>query len=496
MKKASISIAKGKGSLAHNNRDFICENVDQSRTKDNITYKKETLEQAYEKCFGKAVEEYNSKQKRKDRKISGAKGYMEQIKNSGNGEKLFYENIVQVGNMFDSRVGTAQGEVCREVLDDYMADFQKRNPNLYVFNAVLHMDEQTPHLHIDYIPLAHGYKQGLQVRNSLDKALKEQGVDGKSNKYENRTIAWQRAEKDHIEVIMKEYKLERAKETSLKEEHKPIEYYKKVARDVHNQVREMPKQIEYQEPKFGKKDRVLVEKKDLLQLEKRAKLSLVHEKATKVLVEDVKDNVKATYQHNTATRRTADGLLEKARKEQQKAEEELEQARKWKAKYIGLYNSQEQLNNSYKQLYNAYEQQKTTIEKLQSERTSLKAQIATERQSAEERLQNTVEPLQRQIEGLKRDKVDLKERLEGMCLSLVNVVKAFGMLKFDEKEGYKVKLNDKQSKLFTAIENYCVKWLREEKMNDMVADIQKNIGISKGISDKIKELNQTQSRGR
>ena len=93
MAKASISIVKGKGSMNHNNREFFTENVDQNRTPDNITYKRETLEQAYEKCFGQAVEEYNAKQKRADRRIDGAKGYMEQIRNSKNGEKLFYENV-------------------------------------------------------------------------------------------------------------------------------------------------------------------------------------------------------------------------------------------------------------------------------------------------------------------------------------------------------------------------------------------------------------------
>ncbi len=69
-------------------------------------------------------------------------GYMEQIKNSKNGEKLFYENIVQVGNMFDSHIDSSQGQVCKKVLNDYMHNFEKRNPNLYVFNAVLHLDEQ------------------------------------------------------------------------------------------------------------------------------------------------------------------------------------------------------------------------------------------------------------------------------------------------------------------------------------------------------------------
>ena len=215
MAKASISVCKGRGSMAHNNREFITENVDQSRTKDNITYKKETLEQAYEKCFGQAIAEYNERQKRADRKIDGIDGYMAQIRNSKNGEKLFYEVVVQVGNMEDSHVGTERGEVCKQILDRYMREFEERNPNLYLFNAVLHMDEQTPHLHIDYIPLAHGYKQGLSVRNSLDRAFGEQGIEGKSNKYENRTIAWQREQKDQIEVIMREYGLERAEERGL-----------------------------------------------------------------------------------------------------------------------------------------------------------------------------------------------------------------------------------------------------------------------------------------
>ena len=181
MGKASISVVKGKGSVSHNNREFVTDNVDRDRIKDNIIYKCERLEDAYRHCFEQAITEYNAKQKRADRRIDGVRGYMEKIRTSKNGEKLFYENLIQVGNMHDSGVGTKQGEVCKQILDEYMREFQKRNPNLYVFNAVMHLDEQTPHLHIDYIPVAHGYKNGLQARNSLDKASREQGVDGKAN---------------------------------------------------------------------------------------------------------------------------------------------------------------------------------------------------------------------------------------------------------------------------------------------------------------------------
>lgn len=349
MAAASISVCKGKGSLNHNNREFITENVDPNRTQDNIIYKRESLEQAYETCFGQAVSEYNAKQKRADRRIDGAKGYMEQIRTSKNGEKLFYENVVQVGNMFDSHVGTEQGEVCKRILNDYMSTFQERNPNLYVFNAVLHLDEQTPHLHIDYIPLAHGYKQGLMVRNSLDRAFREQGLDGKANKYENRTIAWQNREKDHIERIMKDYGLERSADRGLDQEQLTVDQYKAVAERIHAEVKQIDKQIESKPTLFNKK-KVKVKVEDLEQLQRRAKLSMVHEKATKELVAAVKKDSKGI------------------REEKKKAEELLQKAE-------NMVKGQEELNDRYNRLYEAYTEQKQTIADLRSENTSLRGQI-------------------------------------------------------------------------------------------------------------------------
>lgn len=404
MAKVSISVVKGKGSMAHNNREFITENVDKSRTPDNIIYVQEPLKTAYEKCFGQAIADYNAKQKRTDRRIDGAEGYMTQLRNSKNGEKLFYENVVQVGNMFDSHVGTEQGEVCKQILDEYMRDFQQRNSNLYVFNAVLHLDEQTPHLHIDYIPLAHGYKQGLQVRNSLDRAFKEQGLEGKANKYENRTIAWQNAEKDHIEGIMKAHGLERAEDRGLDQEHLTVDQYKAVAERIHNEVKQIDKQIE-SKPTFFSKKKVKVKVEDLEQLEHRAKLSLVHEKATKELVKEVKKDVQETHQYNLdhmskalMYQRDAEDSLYKATQERKKAVEVRE-------KYEKLYSNQQSLNDSYKQLYKVYESQKQTIADLQTENRSLRGQIADLKQSIEQRVQQAIEPFKKQIEGLSK-KID------------------------------------------------------------------------------------------
>lgn len=203
----TISFVKGKGSLRHNNRDFIANNIDEERISWNKTYIQQSLTDAYEHLFGEAVSEYNAKQKRKDRKIDD---YLNKIKNSGNKEKQFYEIVVQIGRRDDTGVVDADRKLtdsaalAKEVLDDYARYFQERNPNLYLFNAVLHMDEATPHLHLDYIPVAHGYKTGLKTRNSLTMALQEQGIEPARARKDNETMHWQERERACLTELCKE----------------------------------------------------------------------------------------------------------------------------------------------------------------------------------------------------------------------------------------------------------------------------------------------------
>ncbi len=173
----TISFPKGKGHLTHNNREFISNNVVPERTDWNRIYIQESLEQAYEKCFGQALMEYNAGQKRKDRR---KENYLKEIENSGNKEKTFYENIVQIGKRMTLLWWVQMESLLRrkaaiEILEQYAKTFQERNPNLYLFNCVMHLDEATPHLHIDYIPVANGYKTGMKTRNSLTKALQQMG---------------------------------------------------------------------------------------------------------------------------------------------------------------------------------------------------------------------------------------------------------------------------------------------------------------------------------
>lgn len=154
MKEKRISFGQGKGSLTHNNREFMADNVDPLRTPQNITFVRQPIGEAYEQLFG--VKPCNT------------------VRTAADKRKSFYEDVVQIGKREDSGYGTEDFQFVADYLKEHMEGFKNRNPNLYVFNAVLHMDEATPHLHIDYIPVGH-YKRGQDTQNGITQALKEMG---------------------------------------------------------------------------------------------------------------------------------------------------------------------------------------------------------------------------------------------------------------------------------------------------------------------------------
>lgn len=181
------------------------------RTSWNRIYIQEPLKDAYEKCFGQALRDYNAAQKRKDRQKDD---YLKEIENSGNKEKTFYENIVQIGKKTDTPVADENGALTEDakaavaVLEQYAKTFQERNPNLYLFNCVMHLDEATPHLHIDYIPVAHGYKNGMKTRNSLTKAFQQMGFAKAVSRKQNETVAWQEREREYLTELCREQGIE------------------------------------------------------------------------------------------------------------------------------------------------------------------------------------------------------------------------------------------------------------------------------------------------
>lgn len=199
----TISITIGKGSIGHNNRKFIAQNVDSSRTSENITLVCKDIKEIYHELFDKALSEYNAKQKRKDRII---KDYYEHIFHSKQ-EKPFYELIVQIGNKDDTACGTNDGILSEQILERFSNDFSKRNSHIRVFNSVIHLDEATPHLHIDFVPFATEQKRGLSTRNSLSKALEQQGFIAKGQ-FETSSKLWIDNEKQQLSEIMKQYGIE------------------------------------------------------------------------------------------------------------------------------------------------------------------------------------------------------------------------------------------------------------------------------------------------
>ena len=222
--KRTISAMRGKGSLTHNRRDFIAENVDSSRTPLNVEYRNEDIRAVYHELFDDALARYNKKQTRKDRVIDD---YYEKIR-TGKQEKLFEELIIQIGNKDDMNASSENGQLARQMLDEYMQSFQQRNPTLRVFSAHLHMDEATPHLHIDFIPFTTGSKRGLETRVSLKKALEALGFAG-GTKSHTELNQWIEAEKQALSSIMARHDIE-WEQKGTHEEHLSVLDYKKQER--------------------------------------------------------------------------------------------------------------------------------------------------------------------------------------------------------------------------------------------------------------------------
>lgn len=222
--KRTISGELGKGSVNHNSRKFSAKNVDASRSHLNIDYCNERIQDVYHELFDDALKLYNEKQTREDRKIAN---YYEKIR-AGNQEKPFHELILQVGNKDDMNATGEYAQLARQVLDEYYQDFQARNPNLRVFSAHLHMDEATPHIHIDFVPFTKGSKRGLDTRVSLKQALAAQGFTGGTRRATEWT-QWVESEKKQLAIVMERHEIQ-WEQLGTHNEHLSVLDYKKQER--------------------------------------------------------------------------------------------------------------------------------------------------------------------------------------------------------------------------------------------------------------------------
>ena len=224
----TISAMIGKGSVNHNTRAFTAKNVDKNRSADNVKFCQEDIKQVYHKLFDEARERYNAKQKRKDRMINN---YYEKIRR-GKQEKLFHEVIFQIGNKDDMNAKNEDGLLAKRILTEFMDEFQARNPNLYVFSAHLHMDEETPHLHIDFVPYITGSKRGLDTRVSLKSALAAEGFTG-GTRDATELNQWIASEKQELATVMERYGVEWLQKGTHEKHLSVLEFEKKErAREV------------------------------------------------------------------------------------------------------------------------------------------------------------------------------------------------------------------------------------------------------------------------
>lgn len=221
----TISAMVGKGSVNHNSRKFKAENVDGSRTHLNIDYCNEPIKKIYHELFDEALKRYNEKQTRADRRIEN---YYEKIRNSKQ-EKPFHELILQIGDKENMSAESENGQLARQVLDEYYRGFQERNPNLKVFSAHLHMDEATPHLHIDFVPFTTGSNRGLDTRVSLKQALAAQGFKG-GTRGDTEWNQWVSAEKSALAFVMERHGIE-WEHKGTHEKHLSVLDYKKQERE-------------------------------------------------------------------------------------------------------------------------------------------------------------------------------------------------------------------------------------------------------------------------
>ena len=254
----SVKMNKAATNIPHNNRTLTEEEYKQpahehiirEKSSDNIVIRQSTIQEAYKEVFGEAVEEYNAKQKRKDRQI---KDYYKHVYHSKTLD-LQREMIIGLGNKEDwEKLGYEKkkeaGQLLREVIEDFIKD---KKDHIHVYNAVVHLDEAgAPHAHINFIPLAHNYKNGLKTQPSWTKSLAQMGYPGKGRKP---FMAFRETEVERIGRIAEKYGIERKLgETNPLPD---VQTYKRV-KDLEKQAKAKEAEIEGLEQEYSQKDREL-----------------------------------------------------------------------------------------------------------------------------------------------------------------------------------------------------------------------------------------------
>lgn len=493
-----VSMPQGKGSQMHNRREYekygnpTPDNIDVSKSHENITLVDKDIKEAYREIFGEALDKYNAKQKRADRKIED---YCDHIKKSKNGEKLFYEDVVQWGSKDDFQNPQTR-ERAKEALVKYVEGFEERNPNLKLIGAYIHMDEVSPHLHLDYVPVANGYSRGLETRNSLDKAMKQMGFQPENeSRKNNATKLWKESERAVFGEICRGLGLEVEPERKSDRKSLTVEEYKD-ARD------EMLGDIEQEKKAIVAEVEPLRElKTGIDEIAGTGKTILPGVVAVKKKdLEAVKEQAKAY----TANRDEIGELRQRSAAVSQREQRADQREQQLDNKANELAMQQQQLQQMYQRQLNLNQ----LLEKSEQNGRAKDKQIA-DLQRENGSLMGQIRSLTAQLDEVKAElwnKInDLTDKLKGAYESLTNVVKAVGMLKYDREKDqngnytygkYGISnLNKAQDKLIDGLAEYGARWAKEDGFPEMAEEMEKRVGISKGIEKIIEPPAPKRSRG-
>lgn len=478
----TISFHNGTSwSRGHNIRDERYtskqEHIDKSLSKQNVIIRDVPVRQAYEEIFGQAVQEYNSRQKRKDRKIDC---YYDKIKHDKRKHPV-YECIVQIGDKNDT--GNS-AELEKQALIRFAEEWEQRNPNLYLIGAYIHADEPngTVHLHCDYIPVAECSK-GMRIQNSYDRALKQQGFKTE-NIHQTAQIAWQEREREALTAICRDFFIDAQHSQGIGKGRKyltPQEYRR--AKDeqqekIEEELQPLKDELsEYKQLEVSEKAFSLDEKKLTFN---KTKVSVPIED-----LEKLKKQAKA-YRVNLPEMQT----LRSRKEELDRKENELNE----RSRHLGVQEQQLEKDKStlkynyltVKEMYN----RQYNINKLLEQSESCVSTLTSENNS----LNNTIENQNKTIHELQEQVLKIQTALRGAYENLTNVTKAIGMLKYSEHE-YKANLTEQQKRLIDAISNYSERLANMEGYSDLAEDIRTHVSISGGIQDELKELMPKKSRG-
>lgn len=459
----TVSIAKGRGYLNHNDRsiDRVSEKSwDPELSRKNVICRNIPIQDAYNQIFGKALSEYNQRQIDVNHPERQIKNYYDHISRSKQ-EKPFYEFVVAFGNMNDK--DTEIYPVLQRCLDEYITNFDERNPNFKVFQKIVHLDEKgIDHAHLDFIPVSTHNKRGLSVKNSFRGALKEMGYTGKTA-----FLDWRQSEEKYMAEILERHGLE-FERGSGRDEHLNVRQYQAEAREINRLAQQKLKNMELPsipEPEIKinpitKSESVKLSKTEFDQI----KQVIEHQQTQITSLEAQKSDLSAKLE-------SVELKLDTARKKPYMRENET-----LMQNLENESNFSEKLTKKYGKLSNQYFELNESYKKLEKENSRLHQENASQFCKIKE--------LEMKISNISQD---FYKKLTNAYVSIKNIVQAVGLLKYDKEEGYRIEnISDKQERLIDGVSEYGSALAKENEFPELAKEMDNTVGINKSIKSFVK----------